>query len=249
MSYRTAGTGWASYSLVDREGRTYTLPKLIESYLEELKRHHCFPLIDLQTNGVLFDPNMENHLLDYLHRWQNLGLTLVCFSIAHCDPVKNAALMQVNKKYRHYDYIRAVQAVKKLGLAIRLNVTMLNSGLHTEADMEIMVDLAQRYDIEQLTFREVSKPSDPICPKTAAVVEKECPHGASKRLYHYLQLKGANRLPDLAHGAMLFDYRGQNVSVNHCLTDTLDSNDIRQIIFFPSGEIAYDWKYRGARIL
>jgi hypothetical protein len=54
---------------------------------------------------------------------------------------------------------------------------------------------------------------------------------------------------DLPHGGSVFDYRDQNVCVTNCLTGTRDPDDIRQIIFFPNGEISYDWRFKGARIL
>jgi molybdenum cofactor biosynthesis enzyme MoaA len=236
--------------LLTGKGEPTLYPRLIEEYLTRLQQMGGFPLIDLQTNGILFDPQVSGNHLGDLEKWRDLGLTLVCFSVAHHDPEKSNALMKIGgPDVRHYHYLRAVETARELGFAIRLNFTLLNSGLHTPEDMEDAITVARRYEVEQLTFREVSMPSDPICHKTAAVVEKERPHGACKKLYQYLEYNGANRLPDLAHGAALFDYKGQNVSVNHCLTDTLDSNDIRQLIFFPNGEIAYDWKYKGARIL
>lgn len=174
------------------------------------------------------------------------GLTLVCFSVAHCDAAKSNELMQIQSGF---NFLRAVDAVHDCGLAVRLNFTMLRSGIYRPEDLDRCVDLATIYGIEQLTFREVSRPAVSISQEHADCVDREKPNDACRVLFHYLNMNGGHRLPDLAHGAALFNYRGQNVSVNHCLTDTTDPNDIRQIIFFPSGEICYDWKYRGARLL
>jgi hypothetical protein len=62
-------------------------------------------------------------------------------------------------------------------------------------------------------------------------------------------MHGAHRLLKLPHGGIVYDVDGQNVAVTTCLTRTTDPNDIRQIIFFPDGRIAYDWQHTGARIL
>jgi hypothetical protein len=51
----------------------------------------------------------------------------------------------------------------------------------------------------------------------------------------------------LPHGADVYDFRGQNVCLNNCLTPP-NSEEIRQIIFFPDGHLRYDWVYEGAII-
>jgi hypothetical protein len=80
-------------------------------------------------------------------------------------------------------------------------------------------------------------------------VKSERVPGAAAKLNNYLLMKGATRLLELPHGGVVFDHNGQNVAIGNCLTGTTDPDDIRQIIFFPDGRIAYDWRYPGARIL
>lgn len=231
--------------LLTGKGEPTLFPAQIKDYLNALGPYN-FPLIDLQTNGILFDPRIDGNLRGELRDWRDRGLTLVCLSVAHYIPEKSNELMGISSCY---DFRRAIEAIHKLGLAVRLNYTMLRSGIYGPKHMADCATLAEHCGVEQLTFREVTRPDDPICPEVAEYVDRERPVGACKQLFHYLEMNGAHRLPDLAHGAALFDWAGQNISINHCLTDTLDSNDIRQIIFFPGGEICYDWKYRGARIL
>lgn len=234
--------------LLTGKGEPTLHPKLIEKYLLKLKMKGDFPLIDLQTNGIIFDPRADSTGPDHLKRWRDLGLTLVCISLAHYSPIPSNSLMRIHGAL-DYDYRRAIETAHKLGLVVRLNYTLLKCGLHTPEDMEEAIRLARLQDVEQLTFREATMPYESECEETAAFVKEQRPEGACKKLFHHLELNGANRLPNLAHGAALFDYDGQNVSINNCLTETLDSDDIRQIIFFPNGEICYDWKYRGARLL
>ena len=85
--------------------------------------------------------------------------------------------------------------------------------------------------------------------KVTQYVEANKPHGAAKRLRYWLEMKDATRLLNLPHGGVVYDYDGQNVCISNCLTGTTDPNDIRQIIFFPDGQIRYDWRYAGARLL
>jgi DNA polymerase I-like protein with 3'-5' exonuclease and polymerase domains len=47
----------------------------------------------------------------------------------------------------------------------------------------------------------------------------------------------------------VFDIMEQNVYLTDCLTIKPDTDDLRQIIYFPDGKIAYDWRYEGARLL
>lgn len=149
-----------------------------------------------------------------------------------------------------HNFWQKVQIIHNVGLSVRLNCTMLHSGVSTPEQVENLIDNCKEVGVEQLTLREVDRPSSPAAaPDVAAYVNREKPVGAAGRLFHYLAMEGANRLPDLPHGGVVFDYRDQNVCISNCLTDTLDPNDIRQIIFFPTGEVGYDWKYRGARIL
>jgi hypothetical protein len=61
--------------------------------------------------------------------------------------------------------------------------------------------------------------------------------------------EGGARLQVLPHGAVVFDYRGQNVCLTNCLTIQPEAEQIRQLIFFPSGTIAYDWQHKGATLL
>lgn len=199
-----------------------------------------FPLVTLQTNGILLDR-------DTLEEWRDQGLTQVCISIASVNPQRSNEIMGISNDFNFW---KQVDMLHEIGLSVRLNCTMLLEGISTPEEVESLINCCQDQGVEQLTLREVDKPACPVAsPEVARYVDREKPTGAAKKLFHYLSMRGANRLPDLPHGGVVFDFNDQNVCISNCLTDTLDPNDIRQIIFFPSGEIGYDWKYRGARIL
>jgi len=220
-------------------GEPTLYPKDIATYLEAMNR--CFPLVTLQTNGILL---YEEDLM----RWQDYGLTQVCISITSDNATRNNEIMGIRDD--GFNYWQRVQLLHTLGLSVRLNCTMLREGISLPEQVEELIDCCKENGVEQLTLREVDRPSDPAAaPEVAAYVDREKPVGSAEKLFHYLVMNGAHRLHDLPHGGVVFDYQDQNVCISNCLTDTLDPNDIRQIIFFPTGEIGYDWKYRGARIL
>jgi len=56
-------------------------------------------------------------------------------------------------------------------------------------------------------------------------------------------------LLQLAHGAAVFDVKGQNVCMTDCLTLDPDPEHIRQLIFYSEGRLIYDWQYSGALLL
>jgi len=225
--------------LLTGKGEPTLFPKQINDYLTVL--NHRFPLIDLQTNGV-----RVKELSEEFEQWKWHGLTLVCISVAHPVPQRSNELMGIKADFDYWD---AVKQLHEIGFAVRLNCTMLKSGVYMPTQFDSMVNSAAIHGVEQLTFREVTMPDNAGNHDIVDCVRKEQVPGAASKLNNYMLLQGATRLLELPHGGLVFDYNGQNVALGNCLTGTTDPDDIRQIIFFPDGRIAYDWRYPGARIL
>lgn len=59
----------------------------------------------------------------------------------------------------------------------------------------------------------------------------------------------AARILTLMHGAVVYDLAGQNICLTDCLTLAPETSDIRTLIYFADGKIAYDWQYPAARFL
>lgn len=235
--------------LLTGKGEPLLFPIGITQYLKWLQEYR-FPLIDLQTNGILLKSCDDQ---GYLNKWAATGLTLVCISITHWEPDHSNSLMGID---RGFDFYKAIEVVHKAGLAARLNCTLTKSGCSTLYDVDTLINCCRREGIEQLTFREVEVPDYVSGPELGDMTnqvrnyaKKEKPVGFANQIRLHLEMKGATKLMELPHGAVIYDDDGQNVCVSNCLTSTSDPNDIRQIIFFPDGRIAYDWKYKGARIL
>ena len=226
--------------LLTGQGEPMLFPQQINRYLLNCINFR-FPIIELQTNGTLIEKNIDN-----LKRWRDEGLTLVCISIASGGEANNH-LMGIDDA--SYDPWRAAAMLQEIGLNVRLNCTMTKVGTYRPEDCERIIDRAANADIDQVTFREVEMPSSSMNAKVSDWVKLHKPNGAAEKLHHYLCMKGATRLLELPHGGVVYDYLGQNVAVSNCLTGTTDPDDIRQVIWFPDGRIAYDWRYKAARLL
>ena len=216
-------------------------PDEISKYLTRLNGR--FPLVDLQTNGVSIK-NVAKW--DYWEIWKAQGLTQVSISVTHADPVRSNEIMGIEAQYNYWD---AVKCLKEAGFSVRLNCTMLKSGIYLPSQVHGLIDLCAERGVDKLTLREVEAPSNPLDMKVAMWVKDEKIHGAATRLCQNLEMNRATLLLKLPHGGVVYDVRGQNVAVATCLTKTTNPDDIRQIIFFPDGRIAYDWQHPGARIL
>lgn len=232
--------------ILTSKGETMLFMREIDECLE-LMQSYDFPLVELQTNGTLI-----GDYIGVLKHWAKAGmLTLVCISIAHYDPVRSNELMGIKGDF---DYRVAVDELHNTGLAVRLNCTMMTNGVYLTEHVESLVKVSRELDVDQLTVRDVDIPDvvrdDPVAEETRRYAIANKPSRFHREWLHtHLILNGAVELLRLPHGASVFDYRGQNISVNNCVTSTTDPDDIRQIIFFPDGRICYDWKYPGARIL
>ncbi len=221
------------------KGEPMLYPRQITKYLELID--FKFPLIELQTNGILIGENIEN-----LKKWKDYGLTLVCISMTHPDKKENNAIM---RSPEDFDYWEAVKVLQDNGLNVRLNCTMVKHGVDSVDKAERMINLAQLQGVDQMTFREVERPG--VCSQRAVAkwVDDNRPNGLAKLLHHFLKLKGATELLVLPYGGVVYDWDGQNVAVSNCLTESTDPDDIRQVIFLPNGQVAYSWQHLGARLL
>lgn len=221
------------------KGEPMLFPNQITRYIDCI--NFRFPLIELQTNGTQIGKQVG-----YLKKWKEYGLTLVCISVVHPDKAENSAIMRTPEGF---DYWESVKVLQDIGLNVRLNVTMVKTGVDSLDKAERMIRLANLRDVNQITFREVTFPEVGHNRTVIDWVKDHKPNGLAKKLHHFLKLRGATQLLDLPHGGVIYEWDGQNVAISNCLTGTTDPNDIRQIIFFPDGRVSYDWRYPAARLL
>lgn len=204
-----------------------------------------FPFIELQTNGILFEGDKYDRKLNTLYK---LGMTTISLSIAHYDPLINASIIQ-GKSEKPYNVWNIVKKLHDIGFSVRINCTLLKGYIDKGMEVGNLVRACQDNDVEQLTLRNVTAPENSQNEEVANWVEQHKVHGLEKTLSDWMILISATELLKLPHGATIYDYNGQNVCLNNCLTPSKDPENIRQLIFFPDGHLRYEWAYEGAILL
>lgn len=233
------------------QGEPLLYPGQITWYLEHLQgftmgggcgectTFPAFPLIELQTNGIRL--KKQN-----LQTWYNRGLSLVCISIAHDDPVRSNELMRISDI--DHNFWQKIKLLQECKYSTRLNCTLLKEGMDSIDDVMRLVDKARNAGVTQLTVREVEKPFNPDEAEVAEYVARNKPDGLARKLYHWCKMQEHPELPQIPGGGRVFDVDGQNLGVANCVTETTDHNDVRQVIFWPDGRITHSWHLQGARI-
>ena len=182
-----------------------------------------------------------------LESWRDKGLTLVSLSVVHYGSEPNARIMSPDLPYSPW---AAASRIHDAGLSVRINCTMLKGGVQDEGDVAAMIGACRDSKIEQLTLRDVACPrySDDETSKWTREHMLKDPTG-TEMATRFLESQFATPLLNLPHGATVYDCQGQNVCLNNCITDTTNPEEIRQLIFFPSGRLRFSWNYQGAVVL
>ena len=196
--------------------------------------------------------------------------TTISISLAHFNYIANQRLMGYNDQ-PPFNVWDLVDKLHDVGYSVRINATLMRHALDTWDDIETLIEVCKDYKVEQLTLRCVEAPEKSENQEVWRWVQEhkiteqhdwgcDLSQGTLGRfnwsfelqeieiLRRILLSEGAVELLRLPHGAIVYDYKGQNVCLNNCLTSTTDPNEIRQLIYFPDGHLRYDWKYNGAII-
>ncbi len=232
--------------IITGKGEPTLYPDQITQYLEHLRPHN-FPLIDLQTNAVLFD-RQRGKFLDYLRTWYDLGLAWVAISIVHFLSEENRKVYTPRAK-EYVDLPKIVADINEIGLSARFSVTMFNGGLDNPEKVDQMINWSKQLDVRQLTLRRVAKPAlsenEDIGRWTEAHLLTDNQMGTIRE---YLAQSGS-LIDKGGHGSLTYDVRGQNVCLTNALTIDPESPRKRQIIFYPNGRVRFDWQHAGATLL
>ena len=240
VAARIAYHAGVTTALITGKGEpTLYIDDLIDT-IEILSDH--FPLVELQTNGLLIGKMHENGVLGDLY---NIGLTTICLSVAHYkDDVNQKVLLNDMSEYP--PLAKTIAMIKSVGLSVRLSVVGCRGMIDTTQEMDNLVKFSKACTVDQLTWRPVKFPagySDHENRKRYEIAPRIVSH-----LQEFVSSK-ATSLLFLSYSSTVYDYEGQNLCISDCLTRSKNPEEIRQIIYFPNGEISYDWEYPGARIL
>lgn len=231
--------------LLTGKGEPSLYPDQITEFLERMKKFD-FPLIEIQTNGLVFGREWEKYE-PHLKKWRQLGLNTIAFSIVHYEKKRNKEIYTPASEY--IDLENTISKLHGLGFSIRLSCIMLKGFIDDVKEVKKLIDFSKQNKVEQLTIRSVAVPKQSEDEQVYSWTKK---HIITKEqlldISEFLEKKG-NKLMTLDHGGIVYDYQGQNVCMSDCLTIKPNTEDLRQLIFFPDGHLRYDWQYRGAILL
>jgi hypothetical protein len=175
----------------------------------------------------------------------------VCVSVAHYNPgISNEIVCPSDK---HFNYWETVDFLHEIGLSVRVNCTLTRQffgPMRPEFYVLYLIEEAYKHRVEQLTVRNVAKPDQ--CEDKAVerwIAENASLYGDLSDLASFLVSAGGKLVLELPHGAKVFDFKGQNIAVNNCLTESANPDEIRQLIYFPDGHLRHSWQYPGAILL
>lgn len=238
---RLAREWGAATALITSKGEATLYPEQLTEFVHSLRQRE-FPLIELQTNGIkLIEPSFEKHLDD----WYAWGMTTIAVSIAHYDSKKNKSIYQPHTE-NLLDLGKLVDRIHGKGFSVRLSCIMIRDYIDSTEELCRLLEFAKDNNVEQVTATPARKPGKSESKEVADYVEAHMlPEKTICDMKNFLNSNG-KKLRKLMHGAMIYDYKSQNICLNDCLTIDPDDISIRQMIFFPDGHVRYDWQYEGA---
>jgi molybdenum cofactor biosynthesis enzyme MoaA len=231
----------AATALITSKGESTLFPEQLTEYMRGLKKHD-FPMVELQTNGIkLMDNSYDKHLA----KWYELGMTTISLSMTHYDDSKNNQIYQPEKK-TDFNLEGLIEKLHDHGFSVRLSCIMFKDYIDSPEEVQNLIDFSKENEVEQLTVRSVERPS---CSENVEVSNWVDGHklddSVVSNVRDYLD-EGGTRLRELVHGAVVYDYEGQNICLSNCLTSDAKDSSIRQLILFPDGHVRYDWQHKGA---
>lgn len=241
---RLAQVNQVSTVLLTGKGEPTLFPEQITKYLENMKKYN-FPLIELQTNALAFK-NFGKYE-EHLKKWYELGLNTISISIAHYKDTKNKEIFTPNSEYNNLE--KVIKNLHSLGFSIRLSCIMMKDFTDNVEEVEKLAEFCKKNKVEQLTIRPVKYSENS---EDKSVYEWTKNHQISnkqiKNIYGYIE-KNSKKLMSFSYGAFVYDFNGQNICCSDCLTIKPETDEIRQLIFFPDGHLRYDWQYKGAILM
>ncbi|MBU0980918.1 MAG: radical SAM protein [Nanoarchaeota archaeon] len=230
----------ANNVLLTGKGEPLLYKAQMTEYLHRLERH-SFNRTEVQTNGSVIAYGGKD-MDDFLRIWYDHGLTTVALSIYHYDKYKNERLFRPRGNKEYFDLPKVIEQIHSHDLETRLSCCMTNGGVDSVSEVEQLVQFAKENGVFQVTLRELGKPSNPEDKKAEAWVDRlRLSDDKHKEISDYLQKNGV--LCDvMPFGGYVYELDGQNVCITTCLTKDGGEDEIRHLIFFPSGLLTTSWE-------
>lgn len=232
-------------AMLTGKGEPTLWPDLITEYLERLAKH-TIPIVELQTNGL--DIARGRIARATLEGWYARNLTTVAISVVGHDREKNRAIYTPEQGYPDLEAL--IATLHEVGFTVRLICVMLKGYTDSPETAADMVRFAHEHRVEQLTLLPVAKPEVSHDPEASSWTQgHELSRAALVAIHKWIEFTGVH-IQDLPHGARVYDVGGQNVCLNHCLDPQPTQLDqMRNLIYYPSGRLRHRWDAEGSVIL
>tara|TARA_Y100000310_G_C20699447_1_gene828349 strand:+ start:4701 stop:5609 length:909 start_codon:yes stop_codon:yes gene_type:complete len=254
---RFAANGGVSTMLITGKGEPTLSPDDISEYIKRGKKY--FPFIELQTHGMNLKKFSGRSTFSYVPAWKKFGLNTISLSCVHYLQDRNREIY--SSKYR--DLEETISLIHTHKMSVRLSCVGIEGYIDNIDDLLGFVEYCKVNKVEQFTWRAVSndvnlselgewrndtKEERRIRDVHSNTEALSIPKSVVEEIERYFDLN-ATLVLKLMHNAKVYSYKGQNVSINSCLTHSPDPTQIRQLIYFPDGHIRYSWTEEGAIIL
>ena len=242
-----AKTSGVQTVMLTSRGEPTLFPDQITEYLETLEPYK-FPFIELQTNGIPMARKFEKYK-PYLEKWYELGLSTILISTVSNRPEMNGEVYTPRTK-QYIDLPELISNLHEIGFSVRLTAICTKAWMSTPEQIDEYLKFALENKVAQVTLRPLN---DEYRRETAQawIDEHKMSEEDKVRIYDFLNTEGY-KLMELPNIGNVFDYKGQNVMFSYALTKYNDHNDgenKRNLIFFPDGQLRYEWEWEGARLL
>jgi molybdenum cofactor biosynthesis enzyme MoaA len=243
--------------LMTGKGEPTLYPEEITEYLG-LLQPLGFPLIELQTNALDIGwlasdgaaRDSKRLTRETLQEWRELGLNTIAISVVSERPEHNAQVYLNRSRHKDYpDLGKTIAYLHEIGFTVRLCVMMHKGAVDSPTRVAELIEFCRAHEVDQLTVRPIRKPEQSHSDGTSQYVTQRGIDAAEiAAIAEWIEHNGT-RLMSLMHGAAVYDVSGQNLCLSDCLTLDASGDDIRTLIFYSDGRLAYDWQYDGATIL
>ncbi|MBR9705601.1 radical SAM protein [Candidatus Pacearchaeota archaeon] len=231
--------------LLTGKGEPTLFPDQFTEFLEHLKPYN-FPLIEVQTNALVFGREFKKYK-KYLKKWHELGLNTIAISVAHYQKEKNKEIYAPDSEYIELENV--IKDLHEMGFSIRLCCMLIKDYVDTLGEVKNLIEFCKTNEVEQLTIRSIVAPNSSENSDVANWTRTHIPNKKFiTEVSNFLKKQG-NKLMTLDHGAIVYDLEGQNICLSDCLTIKANTNELRQLIFFPDGHLRYDWQHKGAILI
>lgn len=203
-------------------------PLLYPDHIQTINRVFAYFPLEIQTNGILLSDNSIQTLL--------------------LESFINTIAVSIDNMQQMLDLKPILEIFHTKGFTIRITINLVNDILHHFSLKKIMTIISDMECIDQVSFRSVSIPSNPV--DTPASMHAQKWINDIDYITEYTFLRTLNIILEekgtvvqhLPFGATV--YMVGNVSYTYfeyCVQDTNNNEDIRSLIYYSDGHMSTTW--------